>query len=460
MRRLFFVIIVFTYCLSMGTAFGLTDQQQESLDTNTEYYQPNADSGNCSDTGTTTTDTTPSTTSHSTWNSTAQPPYYLEEFIINVLQDIAQKKGVPKSDAVTQEHVVALLGWGYAEGGNIANTGAFNIWNTGLTDRPDLLAGAGNGSGLESFNSFNSGVEANAISMTLPQYSRIGKILTQSGSTAEQVEHTIAYYNETPNNLAWAWGNDPNDPSAVLQFNQTTYITSLLDQLNQARQNYAQEASVVIGPGEEDTSHVPASQLQFTGGKSNVGSVGSATSTCASSLSIADCKSVVGDAKILCAAQPYAGIYYEYGGGHESYSAFIAGCPDPSNPPNNQPNGGPINGDLAGLSGNPSPCATDCSGLVSIAVDAAFGQNFSWTVSTLETDTANWKQIDEGNVQPGDVVVIGSDHVEIVDHYDAATGVLYTFGSHETGTQTGVVSSTLSNWTGAYRYIGPGSGGK
>jgi hypothetical protein len=185
----------------------------------------------------------------------------------------------------------------------------------------------------------------------------------------------------------------------------------------------------------------------------------SAPSACGSGSSgSTDCSSVSGDAKILCAAEPYAGIYYEYGGGHESYSTFIANCPDPSNPPDNVPNGGPINGDPAGLSGSPGPCAMDCSGLVSIAVDAAFNQNFSWSVATLEADTANWQQVDEASVQPGDVVVIGTDHVEIVDHYDSSSGTLYTFGSHETGTQIGEVTSTLADWTSAYRYIGPESG--
>jgi Phage tail lysozyme len=173
-----------------------------------------------------------------------------------------------------------------------------------------------------------------------------------------------------------------------------------------------------------------------------------------------NCTTAVGDAKILCEAEPYAGIYYEYGGGHQGYAAFIKGCPnpkDPPNPPGNHPTGGPsLDG---GLSGNPSPCATDCSALVSIAVDTAFGQTFNWVVDDIEDDTADWRNIPDMNtVQPGDVVVIDGEHVEIVDHYDAATGTLYTFGSHETGTQTGEVTSTLNNpWTAAYRYIGPGS---
>jgi len=178
----------------------------------------------------------------------------------------------------------------------------------------------------------------------------------------------------------------------------------------------------------------------------------------------AGCKqaaTVTGNSKILAEAECFNGLYYEYGGGHEGYAAFIKACPDPTNPPNppgNHPTGGPsIDG---GLSGNPSPCATDCSALVSIAVDMAFKQTFNWTVAGIEEDTADWRQIDNmSTVQPGDVVTIGpDDHVEIVDHYVASSDTLYTFGSHETGTRTSQVTSSLHDpWTGAYRYIGPGS---
>jgi hypothetical protein len=187
----------------------------------------------------------------------------------------------------------------------------------------------------------------------------------------------------------------------------------------------------------------------------------STTATCGSvSSTNARCStanSVTGDAKILAEATCYQGLYYEYGGGHQGYASFIKACPnpqDPPNPPGNHPTGGPsLDG---GLSGNPSPCATDCSALVSIATDTAFKQTFDWNVAGIET-SPDWKSIPlDSSVQPGDVVTVGADeHVEIVDHYDAAHSTLYTFGSHETGTQTGEVSSTLNGWTGAFRYIGP-----
>ncbi|HSX46309.1 MAG TPA: phage tail tip lysozyme [Candidatus Saccharimonadia bacterium] len=188
-----------------------------------------------------------------------------------------------------------------------------------------------------------------------------------------------------------------------------------------------------------------------SGGASGSSSCGSGGASCVGT-------QATGNAKILCEAEQFNGIYYEWSGGHQGIAAFKHGCPNPANPPNNQPHGGPVNGDPGGLSGNPSPCATDCSGLVSISVDLAFGVTAGWTVASLEGDSANWQQIPIKSAQAGDVVVIGADHVEIVDHYDPKTGQMHTFGSHSTGTKTGAISSPLSNWTGAYRYIGKGHG--
>jgi hypothetical protein len=175
--------------------------------------------------------------------------------------------------------------------------------------------------------------------------------------------------------------------------------------------------------------------------------VNSGSSSSSSSGSI-DCTSATGNPKILCEAEQYNGIYYLGGGGHQGYPAFSQACSSS------------VLASAASTStiSNPGPCATDCSGLVSVAASEAFGQNFSWTVGTLETDTTDWKPISITSVQPGDVVTQGTDtHVEIVNHYDASTKTMYTFGSHAPGQQTSVLTWPLSAWTGAYTYIGPGN---
>lgn len=185
-----------------------------------------------------------------------------------------------------------------------------------------------------------------------------------------------------------------------------------------------------------------------TGGAPSPATPSTPSSACSTSTSAsANCTSATGNAVILCQAEQYIGIYYELGGGHD-YDNFIKQCPASA-----------LSAAASSSTASvPGPCATDCSGLVSVAVDGAFGQTFSWDVAGIETDTTDWQSIPISSVQPGDVVTVGSDtHVEIVDHYDSSSGILYTFGSHAPGQTTSGISSSPSNWTGAYRYIGPGS---
>jgi hypothetical protein len=191
---------------------------------------------------------------------------------------------------------------------------------------------------------------------------------------------------------------------------------------------------------------------------SSAGTSGGVTTTgCASSSGGGNCilssgsilsSPITGNEIILCEAEQYKGIYYLSGGGHV-YSTFKEQCSSAVL----------ASASSSSTAANPGPCATDCSGLVSVAVDMAFNQNFSWDVAGIETDSADWESIPISSVQPGDVVTQGTNtHVEIVDHYDSSSNTLYTFGSHASGQRTSEVSSTPSYWTGgAYRYIGPGS---
>jgi hypothetical protein len=206
--------------------------------------------------------------------------------------------------------------------------------------------------------------------------------------------------------------------------------------------------------------------LTNSGGASIINSIPPTTSGCSSGP--ISCPSgggtVTGDAAILCEAEKYVGIWYLYGGGHAGYSAFRQQCPESALPK------------AASLStvGNPGPCATDCSGLVSMAVDAAFNQSYDWTVSNSNGQMVGaganyWQSIPMNEAQPGDIVTSndgdgtpgippGTDgHVEIVVSVSGNT--VNTFGSHYTGSQTGPVSGSASGWnTGAWRWTGPGSG--
>jgi hypothetical protein len=185
--------------------------------------------------------------------------------------------------------------------------------------------------------------------------------------------------------------------------------------------------------------------VQLTG---QGGTSGSATGGCGTASS--DCSGgATGNAAILCEAEKYEGIYYLFGGGHEAYATFRQICPEASI----------SSAAAASTLADPGPCATDCSGLISVAVDAAFGLSYTWSIdgSMVGDGSQYWQPVSIDQAQAGDIVTT-SEHVEIVDHIQGNT--VYTFGSHETGTKTGQVTTSKSYWDGgAYRWTGPGSSG-
>ena len=228
-------------------------------------------------------------------------------------------------------------------------------------------------------------------------------------------------------------------------------------------------------------SNAPAVPLPVplnTQSSTSQSSTGSALSTCTSSTTCQN--GSTGDALILCAALRYNGIYYRYAGGHGGRAAFVASCPNPSSPPSYPPNvpyGSKLNPPISVPNdGNPNACATDCSGLVSMAVDDAFNQQYDWVVSdivsngNLPNGAAGkvWAKVPSyAQAQPGDVVTRhtvnpdGSidDHVEIFVSYNSSSGIVTTFGSHTTGQATGTAPPTPGSYynTGIYHYIGPQS---
>lgn len=204
-------------------------------------------------------------------------------------------------------------------------------------------------------------------------------------------------------------------------------------------------------------------------GSSSPVTVSAPSSSCAASASTSSCnlvgsnQSVTGpNAAILCEAEKYNGIYYLYGGGH-GYQAFRSACPESAI----------ATASASSSATDPGPCATDCTGLVSVAVDAVYHQQFDWTVSDstgalLGNGAQYWEQIPISQAQAGDIVTstsgdgtapTGTDgHVEIVEYVKNNT--VYTFGSHSNNDITSSIYGPASGWnTGAWRYIGPGSGG-
>jgi hypothetical protein len=374
------------------------------------------------------------------WNATVQRPYYLEQFIINVLEDIAAVANVPTTTTVTQEHVIGMVAWAYAEGGNIANTDIFNIWNTGIDD-PSLLAGAAAGDGTQSFKSFDAGVTGATETMTDSNQNRIEKVLTQPNTTAEQFVQALTYYQYYPGNHAWAQADEDN---------QQSYYNTLMSLVTQTRANYAEEASVEIGFGQEGRNHVPASELMFKGGgasnptspttttsptsttTSGSGCTGSTSSTGAS-ISCVNGTTATGNAAIACDVLKYASIKYSQAG-HKLPSVWHQQCPTIG----------------------PS-CATDCSGLVSIAIYDVFGLDEVWTTFGMVADPHNFQRIQLSQVQPGDLVEPNPDHVEVIESVQGNT--LNDFAAHSESSNPEVGPDTITAEPGYVylRYIGQGA---
>ncbi len=207
------------------------------------------------------------------WVSHVPPPYTLEQFMIQVLKDIAAKTGAPESDVVTEQHVIALVAFAYGEGGNITNLDIWNPLNTGLNN-PDLVDGSHSSSGLQSFKSFDAGVEATAITMTTPNQDRLAQILTHQSSTAIDFMHTLTYYQNYPHNFEWAKASMPP--------HQDSYYAERVQLVQQVTANYRDIASLQLGPpGYTETTlpHKPELLVYNPSGAATGGPVGTPVGT-------------------------------------------------------------------------------------------------------------------------------------------------------------------------------------
>lgn len=142
-----------------------------------------------------------------------------------------------------------------------------------------------------------------------------------------------------------------------------------------------------------------------------------------------DCANETGKAKILCEAEPYDVSPYVWGGGHGGYSAFKAACPSPN---------------------STAACGLDCSGLISIAASAAFGQSYSWSSGSFAS-SSDWAAVPISSAQPGDVLW-RPGHVGIFK--SASNGTITVFQAASPSLGIGTFES--NNWQAAYTYVGAG----
>lgn len=210
--------------------------------------------------------TTDSGGTYVAWNSGLQPPFIMEQFVIEILKYIAKYKGVPEDQVVTQEHTLALLAWAWGEGGDINNSGIFNLFNTGaLRGTPEAHARAAGGvDGRQSYVSFDVGVKATGGNIlgggggNPERYSRVVNALLDKNSTASNVLDAYAHYSRYPNNLWWAAKNETVGEDA--------YYKELLGYLAGFQRDYQRAATIIGTPElEQQTNARDPSKLKFGG---------------------------------------------------------------------------------------------------------------------------------------------------------------------------------------------------
>ncbi len=171
------------------------------------------------------------------WNSGITGPYIVEQYAIEVLKNIAAKKGIDPSNTVTNEHVLALVAFAWGEGGDIKNEWLFNLYSSGI-NAPELIEGEHGSNGTQSYKSFDAGVEATSRHMLRTVQSRTSYILSQKNSTAEDFFTALTYYKNYEGNKLWS------EESVTDTDGYLAYYRSIVSMI---RRHYNDYASIVIG---------------------------------------------------------------------------------------------------------------------------------------------------------------------------------------------------------------------
>jgi beta-lactamase class A len=200
------------------------------------------------------------------------PPFIVEQYAINVLDDLAQKKGLPTTTTVTQQHVTALVAWALVEGGNIANTDLYNLYNT--TENASDLGGTVQSTGSDAYPSFDQGVEATARNIDDGQHNPMLQALLDPNSSAEDFGRAESQSGTTPGTAEWA-------AAAVSEGPATYFSESWAPALANVRSDYKDTAGLLIGPPPDSllNNKTDPSLLQFsTGGVAGAGGSGAGCS--------------------------------------------------------------------------------------------------------------------------------------------------------------------------------------
>jgi len=165
-----------------------------------------------------------------------------------------------------------------------------------------------------------------------------------------------------------------------------------------------------------------------------------------------DCTSkgtqITGNAEIACDVLQYDPISYCEGSGQVICPGLEAGHLPGATWHADCPVIGPI-------------CATDCSGLVSLAIYDVFGNNGDWDTYSMITDKANFEIIPLSKVLPGDFMQPNTGHVVIIESVSGNTLNTFAANNNETGTsqadQVSPGTYPVAPTNVYLRYVGQGS---
>lgn len=261
------IFLVFVSSLAQ-VAYAATPPQKEDAYRASEW--DDQESNDCK-VETVTVDDNSGSNGPSGYQSGATGDFIVEQFAIHSLKALAAIKGVPESDALTEEHVIALVAFSIGEGGDINNRNIFNLLNHGpMPNDNSVDTGGDPNSGFVRYETFDDGVDANARVLNGTYQQRVAKVLTDPNSTAAQVMEAWTYYTEYPGDKAWAGASEPGTRGSAAD----NYYQSRLQLIDGVIKNWEKRAAIIIGTPafEQQTGAIKPSLLTYRPTGSSTGS--------------------------------------------------------------------------------------------------------------------------------------------------------------------------------------------
>jgi hypothetical protein len=203
------------------------------------------------------------------------------------------------------------------------------------------------------------------------------------------------------------------------------------------RQNYATQILQQYGNNASPTTGAAPSGCQRSNSAASCQTSSFSTNTTAPTTNPPPASTTTtNNAAIACDVLQYDPISYDQGAWHTNGSNWHSKCPV-------------IN----------AYCATDCSGLVSIAIYDVYHNDSLWSTYSIVSDTKNFKIIPFSQIQPGDLMEPDSGHVVIIESVQGSK--LNTFAANTRGVaqpdQVGPGTYTDGPGNVYIRYVGIGA---